>query len=491
MMKTIPVAPFDFLVFGGVGDLSMRKLLPALYFRDRDGQLTPDARILLASRGEQTTADVIPKVRDAIAKHVAPECFSEEVWQRFVRRLHYISLEATAERGWDQLASLLADRPEQIRVFYLATAPDLFGEICRNLARHGLITPQARVVLEKPIGRDLASARAINEAVGAVFAEHQIFRIDHYLGKEAVQNLLALRFANSLFETLWSRTAIDHVQITVAETIGVEQRGGYYDKSGALRDMVQNHLLQLLCLVAMDSPSSLDPNDVRDEKLKVLRTLKPITAETVGMATVRGQYRQGAINGASVGGYLDDLGQPASDTETFLALKAEVNTWRWAGVPFYLRTGKRLPERVSEIVIQFRPVALNIFPSEAGLFNPNRLVIRLQPDEGIKLQLVSKDPGPGGLRLRNSALNLSFAEAFKMRFPEAYERLLMDVVRGNATLFMRRDEVEAAWSWVEPILDGWARTGQACRPYTAGTWGPSSAIALIERDGRTWHDEPM
>jgi hypothetical protein len=301
MMKTIPVAPFDFLVFGGAGDLSMRKLLPALYFRDRDGQLTPDARILLASRGEQTTEEMIPRVRDAIGRHVAPEFFSEEVWRRFVQRLTYISLEATAERGWDQLATLLADRPEQIRVFYLATAPDLFGEICRNLARHGLITPQARVVLEKPIGHDLASARQINEAVGAVFEEHQIFRIDHYLGKEAVQNLLALRFANSLFETLWSRTAIDHVQITVAETIGVEQRGGYYDKSGALRDMVQNHLLQLLCLVAMDGPSSLDPDDVRDEKLKVLRTLKPITAETVGMATVRGQYRQGAIDGASVG----------------------------------------------------------------------------------------------------------------------------------------------------------------------------------------------
>jgi glucose-6-phosphate 1-dehydrogenase len=491
MMKTIPVAPFDYIVFGGGGDLSMRKLLPALYFRDRDGQLTPESRIILASRAEQTIEDMIPRVREAIDKHVAAEFFDDEVWRRFVGRLSYLSLDATAERGWDGLVRLLAGEPERIRVFYLATAPDLFGEICRNLARHDLITPQARVVLEKPIGRNLASARQINEAVGSVFAEHQIYRIDHYLGKEAVQNLLALRFANSLFESLWNRTAIDHVQITVAETIGVEQRGGYYDKSGALRDMVQNHLLQLLCLVAMDSPSSLNPNDVRDEKLKVLRALKPITAETVALATVRGQYRGGAIAGASVGSYLDDLGQPSSDTETFVALKTEVASWRWAGVPFYLRTGKRLPERMSEIVVQFRPVSLNIFPDEAGLFNPNRLVIRLQPDEGIRLELVSKDPGPGGLRLRNSALNLSYAEAFKMRFPEAYERLLMDVVRGNATLFMRRDEVEAAWAWVEPILDGWSRTGQGCRPYTAGTWGPSSAIALIERDGRTWHDEPM
>jgi glucose-6-phosphate 1-dehydrogenase len=491
MMKTIPVAAFDYMVFGGGGDLSMRKLLPALYFRDRDGQITAESRIILASRAQHTIEDMIPRVREAIGKHVAAEFFDEEVWQRFVARLSYLSLDATAERGWAELVQLLTGQAERIRVFYLATAPDLFGEICRNLARHDLITPQTRVVLEKPIGRDLASARQINEAVGAVFAEHQIYRIDHYLGKEAVQNLLALRFANSLFESLWNRTAIDHVQITVAETIGVEQRGGYYDKSGALRDMVQNHLLQLLCLVAMDSPSSLNPNDVRDEKLKVLRALKPITAETAALATVRGQYRGGAIGGQSVGSYLDDLGQPGSDTETFVALKTEVASWRWAGVPFYLRTGKRLPERMSEIVVQFRPVSLNIFPSEAGLFNANRLVIRLQPDEGIRLELVSKDPGPGGLRLRNSALNLSYAEAFKMRFPEAYERLLMDVVRGNATLFMRRDEVEAAWAWVEPILDGWSRTGQACRPYTAGTWGPSSAIALIERDGRTWHDEPM
>jgi glucose-6-phosphate 1-dehydrogenase len=355
-----------------------------------------------------------------------------------------------------------------------------------------LITEASRVVLEKPLGRDLQSAREVNEQVGAVFAEQQIFRIDHYLGKETVQNLMALRFANSLFERLWHRDAIDHVQITVAETIGVGQRGGYYDHSGALRDMVQNHLLQLLCLVAMESPTRLEADDVRDEKLKVLRALKPITQENVAADTVRGQYRAGASEGGSVQGYLDDLGPGASsDTETFVALKLEVNSWRWAGVPFYLRTGKRLQERASEIVIQFKPVALDIFPAGAGRIDPNRLIVRLQPDEGIKLMLVSKDPGPGGLRLRETALNLSFAEAFKTRFPDAYERLLMDVVRGNATLFMRRDEVEAAWSWVEPILDGWSRTGQRCKPYTSGTWGPSAAVALIERDGRTWHDEPM
>jgi glucose-6-phosphate 1-dehydrogenase len=487
MQKIIPVAPFDFVVFGGTGDLSMRKLLPSLYSRDRDRQISDDSRIVLASRSEVSHDALVARVRDAIQTHIAADEFDDAVWDRFAGRLAYVSIDATAERGWKDLGEALAPRSGEVRVFYLATAPDLYGSISRTLHRNGLITPASRVVLEKPIGHDLDSARAINEEVGQVFDEHQIFRIDHYLGKETVQNLLALRFANALFEMLWNRTAIDHVQITVAESIGVGARGGYYDKSGALRDMVQNHLLQLLCLVAMESPTRLDPDDLRDEKLKVLRALEPITARTVEQATVRGQYRAGVSDGRSVGSYPDDLGA-ASDTETFVALKVQVNTWRWAGVPFYLRTGKRLQDRASEIVIQFRPVALDIFPRTAGMVSPNRLVVRLQPDEGIKLQLVSKDPGPGGLRLRDTALNLSFAEAFKTRFPEAYERLIMDVVRGNATLFMRRDEVEAAWRWVEPILDGWARTGQACKPYTAGTWGPTAAIALIERDGRTWHD---
>jgi glucose-6-phosphate 1-dehydrogenase len=492
MQKIIPVASCDFIVFGGTGDLSMRKLLPSLYFRDRDLQLTDDSRIILASRTDLTTAGIAVRVREALETYIPAEALGADVWDRFVQRLSYVALDAAAERGWDGMQALLGSRNDTIRIFYMATAPDLFGRISRNLHDHGLITPLSRIVLEKPLGHDLASAREVNEQVGAVFTEQQIFRIDHYLGKETVQNLLALRFANSLFERLWQRDAIDHVQITVAETIGVGQRGDYYDHSGALRDMVQNHLLQLLCLVAMESPTRLDADDVRDEKLKVLRALKPITAETVGATTVRGQYRAGATDGGAVPGYLEDLGgKIASDTETFVALKVEIDSWRWAGVPFYLRTGKRLQERASEIIIQFRPVALDIFPPGAGHADPNRLIVRLQPDEGIKLILVSKDPGPGGLRLRNTALNLSFAEAFKTRFPDAYERLLMDVVRGNATLFMRRDEVEAAWSWIEPILDGWSRTGQVCKAYTAGTWGPSAAIALIEREGRTWHDEPM
>ena len=376
------------------------------------------------------------------------------------------------------------------RVFYLATAPGLFGDICRKIGEHDLNTAKSRVVLEKPIGRDLASARQINDSVGQVFAEDQIYRIDHYLGKETVQNLMVLRFANTLFEPLWHAATIDHVQITVAETIGVEARGGYYDRSGALRDMVQNHILQLLCLVAMEPPTCLTADAVRDEKLKVLRALKPITSTNVGQKTVRGQYRAGASDGEPVPGYLEEIGgDRESRTETFVVLKAEVENWRWAGVPFYLRTGKRLPTRTSEIVIQFRPIPHSIFTVGADRITANQLVVRLQPDEGMTLSLMAKEPGPGGMRLRPAPLNLSFAETFKVRYPDAYERLLMDVVRGNPTLFMRRDEVEAAWSWIEPIIDAWNEQPEPPKPYAASTWGPSASIALIERDGRTWYEE--
>jgi len=344
------------------------------------------------------------------------------------------------------------------------------------------------VVIEKPIGSDLASATVINNDVASAFDEKHVFRIDHYLGKETVQNLLALRFGNVLFEPLWNARRIDHVQITVAETVGLEKRGAYYDNAGALRDMVQNHILQLLCMVAMEAPASLDADAVRDEKLKVLRSLKAIDQNNAILHTVRGQYRAGASNGGAVPGYLEDLGKPSSNTDTFVAIKAEVDNWRWAGVPFYLRTGKRLPARVSEIVIEFKEIPHSIFLPSAGPIAPNKLVLRLQPDEGVKLWLMIKSPGPGGLRLQEVPLDMSFAEAFGVSQPDAYERLLLDVVRGNLTLFMRRDEVEAAWSWVDPILAAWKASPEAPKPYTAGTWGPSASVALIERDGRTWHD---
>ncbi|MEM8948023.1 MAG: glucose-6-phosphate dehydrogenase [Pseudomonadota bacterium] len=486
----IPVEPFDLIVFGGTGDLARRKLLPALYHRDCDDQLTEDSRIIGISRSPIDQGVYREQIEQALREHVAEDHIDEARLDRFLSRLDHVTLDAKGDAGWPDLEHRLQGQDQRIRVFYLSTAPGLFGDICQKLCEHKLNTPASRVVLEKPIGRDLASAKEINDAVGQVFAEDQIYRIDHYLGKETVQNLMVLRFANALFEPLWNATAIDHVQITVAETIGVEGRGGYYDRSGALRDMVQNHLLQLLCLVAMEPPTSLTADAVRDEKLKVLRALKPIAGADIAKKTVRGQYRAGASNGAAVPSYLDEIeGDSQSRTETFVALKAEIENWRWSGVPFYLRTGKRLAARTSEIVVQFKCIPHSIFPVASDDINANRLLVRLQPDEGMELSLMVKEPGPGGMRLRPAPLNLSFAETFKVRYRDAYERLLMDVVRGNPTLFMRRDEVEAAWTWIEPVITGWGEQREPPKPYTASTWGPSAAIALIERDGRTWHEE--
>ncbi|MQA60260.1 MAG: glucose-6-phosphate dehydrogenase [Actinophytocola sp.] len=490
MAATSPVAPCDIIVFGGTGDLARRKLLPALYLRDRDGQLAADSRIVAVSRAGLDDAGYRDKVSAELRDHLPSGSYDEAAASRFLARIHYVSIDVAEKGSWLTLIALFKDAPQRVRVFYLACAPRLFGSICSGLRAGSLVTEQSRVVLEKPIGHDLASARRINEEVGAVFAEEQIFRIDHYLGKETVQNLLVLRFANAMLEPLWNSGSIDHVQITVAETVGVGGRVGYYDSSGALRDMVQNHLLQLLCLVAMEPPNRMDADAVRNEKLKVLQALRPLTGDEVHHRTVRGQYTPGLVEGSPVPGYTEELDGAASTTETFVALKAEVQNWRWAGVPFYLRTGKRLEQRASEIVVQFRPVPHSIFPGISdGAIATNRLVLRLQPDEGMRLHLVTKEPGPGGVRLRQVPLNLSFAETFKSRLPDAYERLLMDVVRGNPTLFMRRDEVEAAWEWTEPIHAAWADSRHRPQRYAAGTSGPTAATALIERDGRTWHEE--
>jgi glucose-6-phosphate 1-dehydrogenase len=491
MAKIIPVPIFDGVVFGATGDLTLRKLLPALYYRFRDGQMPDGSRIVGAARSALSDDGYRDKARQALEEHVLPDDLDSAVLRRFLACLRYVAIDAASDKAdWAGLTALLD--PERVRVFYLATAPALYGPICRNLGVAKLVTPQSRVVLEKPIGRDLASAREINDSVAEVFTEAQTYRIDHFLGKETVQNLLALRFANTIFERLWTSDVIDHVQITVAETVGVEGRAGYYDSSGALRDMVQNHLLQLLCLIAMEPPVTLNADRVRDEKLKVLRALRPIQPHEIGSATVRGQYGAGAVNGKPVGAYLTDLGaSEPSTTETFVALKAEVCTWRWANVPFYLRTGKRMPCKVSEIVVQFKAQPFSLFPDSAGPRRPNRLVIRLQPAEGIRLDVMTKDPGPGGLRLSPTGLDIRFDTAFGMRFPDAYERLLMDTVRGDATLFMRRDEVEAAWTWAEPILEAWAGAMEPPRSYAAGSWGPTASIALIERDGRTWNEDGM
>jgi glucose-6-phosphate 1-dehydrogenase len=486
--RVIPVAPFDYVVFGGTGDLARRKLLPALYHRLRDGQIVDGSRIIAVSRSKLTNEAYRSMTREALDSFLPPAEQEAETVDRFLRMLTHLTVDATGDAGWEKLAKAVRGGND-IRAFYLAVGPALFGEICRRVGAHGLVTPDTRVVIEKPFGRDLESAQAVNEAVGDVFGEEQVFRIDHYLGKETVQNLMVLRFGNVLYEPLWNSNLIDHVQITVAETLGAESRGNYYDTAGAMRDMVQNHILQLLCLVAMEPPDSYDANSIRDEKLKILKALKPIGDDEIDACTVRGQYRAGAANGGAVPGYSEELGNGESGTETFVALKAEISNWRWANVPFYLRTGKRLPARVSEIVIAFKPIPHSIFPKAAGIAQPNRLVIRLQPDEGVKQWIMIKDPGPGGMRMTHVPLDMSFAKEFQVRHPDAYERLLLDVIRGDQTLFMRRDEVEAAWRWIDPIRDAWERSGTPPKPYIAGSWGPSAAIALIERDGRAWHGD--
>jgi glucose-6-phosphate 1-dehydrogenase len=481
------VDPCDFVIFGGTGDLAIRKLLPALYLRDRDGQLTGDTRIIGIAKSGLDDAGYRDRIRTELARFVPAEWLEAEAVDRFVARLAFVSVDFAEPRDYEAVAKALTPSAAAIRVFYLACAPALFGPICAALGSHGLVTETSRVVLEKPIGRDLASAQEINDAVGAVFEERQTFRIDHYLGKESVQNLLVTRFANTLLEPMWNSQWIDHVQITASESLGVGSRGDYYDRSGALRDMLQNHLLQVLCLVAMEPPAHVNRESVRDEKRKVLHALKPLSADDVKHHTVTGQYGPGLIDGEVVPGYRDDAGNPQTLTESFVAVKAEINNWRWAGVPFYLRTGKRMSRRSSEIVVQFKPVPLSMVPGIDGATEPNRLVISLQPDEEIRLEMTAKEPGPGG-RLRPVSLALNYSDAFENRSPDAYERLLMDVVRGDPTLFMRRDEVEAAWAWAEPILAHWQDLKRVPRIYPAGTDGPIDAATLIERDGRRWHE---
>ncbi|GAB2802992.1 glucose-6-phosphate dehydrogenase [Halomonas shantousis] len=481
----------DVALFGALGDLALRKLYPALYHLDRDGLLGDNTRILGLARQDYDDDSFRVRVREMLGKRVKADELDDQALQRFLSRLEYVGLDFTTVEGYDAIRRWREGARQPMTV-YLAVPASIYGDICHNLELSRSLDSDTRVVVEKPIGYDLASSCIINDAIGKVFPESRIYRIDHYLGKETVQNLIALRFANPLFGNQWNQSQISHVEITVAETVGIEGRWGYFDKAGQLRDMVQNHLLQLLCMIAMDPPANLDADAIRDEKVKVLKALKPLEGESLTRNVVRGQYVGGSIKGESVPGYLDEEGSNASSrTETFVAMKLEVSNWRWAGVPFYLRTGKRMPEKLSQIVIHFRQQAHYIFdPDQRGLA-ANKLVIRLQPEEGIALQVLTKDSGlDRGMRLRPGPLHLDFHHAFpKARIPDAYERLLLEVMKGNQYLFVRRDEVEFAWRWVDHLEAGWAERDTPPRRYPAGSWGPVASIAMITQDGRSWYED--
>lgn len=478
--RVIPVDVFDLVIFGGTGDLARRKILPGLYRRFVAGQMVTESRIIGAARADLTDESFRVQVREALEEFVPKARQDAAAIEGFLSRIHYVSIDATGTGGWGQLKELM--RENVVRAFYFSVAPSLFGDIAQRLSENGIADAWSRIVVEKPFGRDLASAKALNAVLAKHFNETQIYRIDHYLGKETVQNLMAVRFANILFEPLWKAEYIDHVQITVAETVSVDGRGAYYDKSGAMRDMVQNHLMQLLCLIAMEPPYHFDPDAVRDEKLKVIRALKPVPPEDI----VRGQY--GAGKGEKA--YVTHAENPGSRTESYIALKVQISNWRWQGVPFYLRTGKRLRARASEIAITFKQPPHAIFDDASG-WHENVLVIRLQPNEGMNLMVMIKEPGPGGMRLMQVPLDMSFADALGAEaddVPDAYERLIMDVIRGNQTLFMRGDEVEAAWAWSDPIIQGWEARGDKPQTYDPGSSGPEDALMLMHRDGRRWRE---
>ncbi len=481
---------FDLILFGGTGDLAWRKLMPALFQAFRHGTLPPGGRIIGVARDALTHEQYRARIAERFAQVDLSKRPSTEEFERFAAMLLYQRMDLSQPSAYASLAAILQERQADTVVMYLATAPALFQPVCEQLAAAGLNTARTRVVLEKPLGHSLASNQAINHAVKGVFAERQIFRIDHYLGKPSVQNLFALRFGNALFEPLWRRETIANIQITIAEELGVEKRGGYYDGIGAVRDMVQNHALQLLCAIAMEPPINAHADAIRDEKLKVLRSLKRWTPESLQQHAIRGQYAAGSVDGAAVPGYAEELGVAAgSATETYAALRVEIANWRWAGVPFYIRTGKRMAERDARIVVNFRPAPHAIFQTPAGA--ANRLVIHLQPKDGLELHLLTQ--GADGARnaqsLAPAHLDLDFDKRFGAERVGAYERLLLDVIDGRLNLFVRSDEQEEAWRWIEPVLDFWKTSPQAPRPYAAGTWGPSAASAMIARDGFCWHEE--
>ncbi|MBR9912248.1 MAG: glucose-6-phosphate dehydrogenase [Gammaproteobacteria bacterium] len=478
----------DLVLFGAKGDLSARKLFPALYHLHYCGLLDNELRIVALAREDLTTEAFLEEIKPKMASYVNSKRWTEKHWDSFAKRFLYLSMNFAEADSYASLADVLDE--QRTSIFYLATPPQLFDNICEHLGNSGCLTKSSRIVLEKPIGHDLQSCIEVNQTVANYFQEENIYRIDHYLGKETVQNLLVLRFANRFINTQWDQSSIDHVQITVAETVGIEGRWSYYDKVGQLRDMVQNHLMQLLCLVAMEPPNSMTADGIRDEKVKILRALRTIDSSSVAEHAVRGQYSDGWYRGQAVPGYLGEEGceHTRSDTETFVAIKAHVDNWRWAGVPFYLRTGKRMHEKITEIVITFKSLPHNIFSSGENI--PNRLVIRLQPNEGIEMQMSSKLHSlKDKMALVKQNLNLDFlGTSGNDRIPDAYERLFLDAIKGDQSLFVGREEVEESWRWCDALIKAWNEQALEVKSYHAGSWGPTKADLLIERDGRSWHE---
>ncbi len=480
-MSSKNLSDFNFVIFGGDGDLALKKIFPALYQRLNDDQIHDSSKIVVLSKNEKDSEQFRNQLNAELLKRI-PEA-DQKCIARLCAMTTYIKIEITNPDDYESLRLLLSTNGHNHSIFYYSTPSSLFGFISAGLHGKKLIDPNSKVVLEKPLGSDLKTFEELNKTIRKYFKEYQIYRIDHYLGKETVQNIMVLRFANYLFELAWNRQHIDYVEITVAESLGVESRKDYYDKYGALKDMVQNHLLQLLCLVAMEAPSELNADNVRNEKLKVLHALQKYSADDIKKATVKGQYTRGKIGDAHVNSYQEDIEGYGSTTDTFVALRVFIQNWRWAGVPFYLRTGKRMPERYSEIVINFKPVPQNIFPEKAPL-GRNKLVIRLQPDEHIELEQMAKIPGPGGYRYRSISLDMDYKSSIGKQFPDAYERLIMDVIRGNQTLFMREDEVRASWEWILSIIDNWEANGQELKLYQSGTQALSDEVLM---PGHEWN----
>jgi glucose-6-phosphate 1-dehydrogenase len=491
--RSVP-QPCTIVIFGATGDLTHRKLIPALYNLSADGELPPAVAVVGFARREKTDEDFRKEMEES-TRQFSRQAVRDEIWKTFAQSIFYHQSDFADESGYQKLADRLAKIDQERgtrgnRLFYFAVAPDQFEPILKHLKAVGLNkAPEgswARVIVEKPFGRDLASARELNRVVESSFAENQTYRIDHFLGKETAQNILVLRFANAIFEPLWNTRYIDHVQITAAETLGVEGRAGYYETAGALRDMVQNHLLQLLCLVAMDSPVDLGADSIRDEKVKVVRALRRMTEEQVRVDVVRGQYAEGAINGKPVVGYRAEKNiDPNSTIDTFVALRLHIDSWRWWDVPIYMRVGKRLPKSGTEISIHFKKAPLVLFNKETS--GENVLVIRIQPDEGISLRMEAKVPGTS-FRIEPVKMDFHYGTSFGKASPEAYERLLLDAMSGDATLFARRDEVEQAWAFIDIIEQAWAKKKDPPQLffYPAGSWGPEQADELLARDGRTW-----